>query len=579
MALEAAARRSGAALTVAGGERTLSYDELGRELRKIAGGLIALGVAAGDRVSILAETRLEWALADLGSLCAGAVVVPIYHTNSPDECAYVLAHAGSRVVFCEDAAQVAKIAQVRSQCPDLEHVVVIEGEAPGALTLGELRSRAGAPDLVDERVAAIRPDDLATLVYTSGTTGPPKGCMLTHSNVLETMRLYTRRLGLDREPPSIFMFLPLAHVLARVTQLVTIDVGGTLIFWRGDPKRLADDLKEAQPTHVPAVPRIYEKVQRAILDRVEAGERLKRELFGWALREGHAMRVAERGGGSPGPLRRVRHALADRLVLRQVRSVFGGRLQQALVGAAPIGAEVLEFFDACGVEILEGYGMTESCAAATLNLPGSPRFGTVGPPLDETQVAIDDDGEVLLRGPNVFPGYYRDEAATRETLRDGWLLTGDLGELDAEGCLRLTGRKKDIIITSSGKNVTPVNIENALRESRWVSEAVVYGDRRQYLVALLTLDPDQLGHLAELVGAPPATDAATLSADPRARAALQAEVDAANARFARIEQVKRFAILDHDLTQAAGELTPTLKIKRAFIYDRYKDLFASLYDD
>jgi long-chain acyl-CoA synthetase len=283
-----------------------------------------------------------------------------------------------------------------------------------------------------------------------------------------------------------------------------------------------------------------------------------------------------REGVSPGPVDRARHAVVDRLVLSKVRAVFGGRLRLAMTGAAPIGREVLEFFDACGVPILEGYGMTESCAAGTLNTPRAGRIGTVGRPLTGTEVAIAPDGEVLMRGPHVFAGYHRDEAATRETVRDGWLHSGDLGELDADGFLRITGRKKDLIITSSGKNISPDLIESMLRETRWISQAVVHGDRRPYLVALLTLDPDELEALAAEAGVP--ADPAAMAADPRVRAIVQRDVDAVNARLARIEQIKRFDILERDLSQAAGELTPTLKVKRAAVGRTYAGRFTALYE-
>ncbi len=576
--LRAARRHHGTALTLAGGHDPISYADLDRAARAIAGGLISLGVAPGDRVSVLGETRPEWTLADLGILCAGGVVAPIYHTNAPEECAYILGHAGSRAVLCEDAAQVAKVDAVRAQCPTLEHVIVLTGRAPGAITFAELRERgaAVAPELIEQRAAAPGARDIATLVYTSGTTGAPKGCMLTHGNLAAAIRMYDERLGLRQSPPSIFLFLPLAHVLARVTQFVTLDAGGTLVYWNRDPARLREDLAAGRPTHVPAVPRIYEKVQRAVLDRLEDGPALKREIFRHALSCGRTMRAAQRAGRRPGPVLRARHALADRLVLRQVREVFGGNLRQALVGAAPIGVELLEFFDACGVEILEGYGLTESCATATLNIPGEAHLGTVGPPLDGAEVAIAGDGEILLRGPHVFVGDFRDAAASAEAAQDGWLRTGDLGELDAAGRLRITGRMKDIIITSSGKNIAPTNLENMLRETRWISEAVVHGDRRPYLVALLTLDPDEVPALAERAGLP--ADSVVLASDPHVREILQADVDAVNARLARIEQIKRFTVLDRDLTQSDGELTPTLKVRRAVVEERYATALAALYE-
>ena len=579
MVLGAAARFSGVALQFPRGEETIeiTYPELGVICTEIARGLIALGVEPGDRVSILGLTSANWTLADCGSLCAGAVVTPIYHTNSPEECAYVLAHSEARLIFCDDAAQAAKIEQIRDRCPALQHVVAFE-PVPGAITLEELRQRGAdiPPERVHERLAATDPDDLATLVYTSGTTGPPKGCMLSHENFLATMRMYAQQLGLG-PAHSMFQFLPLAHVLARIAQAVTLSVGARVVYWGGDMAKIIDELPAASPTHIPAVPRIYEKIHGAVAGRAAEGRPYERAMFQWALRCGAKARPVLRARRQPDLLTDLQYRLADRLVLSKVRRVFGSGLEVALVGAAPVAADLLEFFDVCGVLVLEGYGLTESCAAGTINTVNAVRFGTVGRALPGAEVAIADDGEILIRGPLVFKGYYKDPAATDEVLADeGWLRTGDLGELSDDGFLSITGRKKDIIITSSGKNVTPVNIESELRDSRYITEAVVYGDRRQYLVAMLTLDRDEAAKLAGRLGI--ANDPATIANDPQVHAELQREVDRINQKFARIEQIKRFAILDHELTQADGELTPTLKVKRAFVYDKYADLFARLYE-
>jgi long-chain acyl-CoA synthetase len=579
MLLDAAQRHCGAALHYRRDGQTISisYPELGAITTEIARGLVALGLEPGDRVSILAATSADWTLADYGALCAGAVVVGIYHTNSPEECAYVLAHSGSRLVFCEDAAQAAKIAQIRDQCPDLEYVVLFDGAADGALTLAQLRARgtdvpAGA---VHERLAAIGRDDPATLVYTSGTTGPAKGCMLSHANLLETTQMYVDQLGIN-DTHALYQFLPLAHVLARVSQAVVIRAGARACFWSGNPARIMDELSEFEPTHFPAVPRIYEKIHGAVIGRIEDGPAPQRALFRWALARGAEARAHLRSGQPLTGLPALQHRVADRLVLAKVRRIFGGKFQMGLVGAAPVAPELLEFFDACGVLVLEGYGLSETCAAATLNTPAAVRFGTVGKPLPQTEVSCAPDGEILIRGPQVFKGYYKDPAATREALDpDGWLRTGDLGAITDEGFIAITGRKKDLIITSNGKNVTPVNIESGLRETRYITEAVVYGDNRPYLVAMLTLDRDETSNLAARLDI--ANDVATIAGDPRVRTEIQHAVNAVNAKLARIEQIKRFAILDHDLSQSGGEMTPTLKIRRAFIYDKYAEVFAGLY--
>jgi long-chain acyl-CoA synthetase len=579
MVLGAAKARSGPALRFErdGAWMDMSYEALGAMAREIARGLIALGVEPGDRIAVLATTRAEWTLIDCGVLCIGAVVVPIYHTNSPEECRYVLEHSGARLVFCEDEDQLVKIDQIRDACPRLEHVVSFEGGDEAALSLNALRERGAS--VGDEAFEDLQrrgaPEQVATIIYTSGTTGPPKGCVLTHANCLAAIDMYGEALDLHDEPFVVFLFLPLAHALTRVAQMVVLDRGGTLAYWRHDMSMIPEDLAATRPTHFPSVPRVFEKIRGRALAEVERRSALRRRLFAWALRVGQDARGRGRRGERGGPLRRTREWLADRLVLSKIRGLFGGELRLALTGAAPVGLDVLEFFDTCGVLVLEGYGLTETCAATTLNTPAAFRFGSVGRPLAGVELRIASDGEILIRGPHVFRGYHRDEQATREVLEGGWLRSGDLGVLDEDGYLTITGRKKDIIITSSGKNVTPTNLENALRESRWVSQAVVFGDERPYLVALLTLDPDDAPALAMRLGVDPGI--ASMARDERVREALQADVDEVNRRFARIEQIKRFAILDHELTQAAGELTPTMKIKRPVVYDRYAGVFGRLY--
>jgi long-chain acyl-CoA synthetase len=576
VALGAARRHRGDALR-APGRPPIGYDELGHAVREIAGGLAALGVESGDRVGILGGTRPEWTLADFGALCAGATVVPVYHTNSPEECAYVLSHAGVKVLILEDAKQAAKIAKVRGELPELEHVVVMDGTAEGAMTLAELRREgpgAGA-GIADERVAAVAPDDPATIVYTSGTTGPPKGCVLTHANLLSMAGAYIERLGLRESPPVLFQYLPLAHVLARMVQIVGLDTGGTLAFWSGDSKRIVEDIAEAAPTHVPTVPRLLEKIQSRAQGQAQG---VKGQIFTRALRTGERVARARREGRRPGLGDRLRHVVGDRLALSKVRAVFGPNHAIIVTGAAPISLDVLEFFDACGVIVLEGYGMTETCAAATLNTPSERRLGSVGRPLPGTEVSTAGDGEILMRGPHVFQGYHRNPEATAAIMHEGgWLSSGDLGKVDEDGYVHVTGRKKDLVITSSGKNISPELIESALRETTWISQAVVAGDRRSFLVALVTLDPDDAPRLAAELGI--AADPAAMAADERVRAAIEGDIQAVNQRFATIEQVKRFAILPRDLSQADGELTPTLKVKRSVVYDRYSGAIDRLYGE
>jgi long-chain acyl-CoA synthetase len=581
LVLDAAARYRGVALRYPAGDgwRETTYPALGQGVREIARGLIALGVPAGDRVGILSNTRSEWTLADFGAMCAGCAVVPVYQTNSPEECHYVLEHSGCTAIFCEDSEQVSKLAEIRDELPALRHVIRFEGESEGAMTLAQLREHGAdvTDEQLDERVRAASSDDVATIVYTSGTTGPPKGCMLTHGNLRAAVDGAEACIEFAAREEVVYIFLPLAHVLTRLVQLVAVDSGAQLAYWHRDPKRIVADVGEVAPTILPSVPRIFEKIYAAATGKVDASGGGQAKLFWWAIGVGRTVRERERKGGRNGLLLDAQHRVADRLVLHRIRELFGDRVKIALTGAAPIDVDVLTFFHAAGVWVLEGYGMTETSSLATLNTIREHKPGTVGRPFPGCEVRIAEDGEVLIRGAHIFKGYHREERATEATLHEGWLLSGDVGELDADGYLTITGRKKDLIITSSGKNVSPSNIENALQVSRWVSHAVVYGDRRPYLTALLTLDPDEAAALADKVGAPD-SDSAALARHPGVREEIQGAIDDANRRFARIEQVKRFTILDRDLSQEHGELTPSMKVKRNVVYERYAQRFAAIYD-
>ncbi|MDP8943807.1 MAG: long-chain fatty acid--CoA ligase [Actinomycetota bacterium] len=622
MLVDAAGRYEGPAIRYEeGGEwRDVSFGDLGAIVRELARGLLAAGLEPGERVAILSDTRPEWAYADLAALCAGAVVVPVYHTSPAEEIRHVLGHSGARLLFCEDRDQLEKVTEVRDELPCLEQVVLLAGDGggqgsgegggdgqggdgDGAISLAELREGGGdvGEERIDERIAALGPDDLATVVYTSGTTGPPKGVMLTHRNLRCACEAYEQVVD-PGEDPVFYAFLPLAHVLTRVVELVSIDVGATLAFWRRDKSRLLDDLAELRPTHFSAVPRIFEKIYNEA--RGKRGEGLQGKVLDKAVEVGRRVRALERAGRAPGPILRAEHELADRRVLSKVRETFGGRLRLAFTGAAPVAREMLEFLDGCGVLVLEGYGLTETSAAATMNRPDDPRFGTVGRPLPgvELRIAADRDGdqapegtgeqapdgdgeqapegtgEILVRGPQVFAGYLDAEQETGEALdADGWFHTEDLGELDDEGLLRITGRTKDIIVTSSGKNISPANIENRLSDHPYVSHAVVYGDDRPYLTALITIDEDERSKLAERAGS--SDDPGEMAEHEGVREQLQQVVDEANRDFARIEQVKKFAILERDLSQEEGELTPTMKPKRGVVHERHEALLERLYEE
>ena len=573
--LPLAARRGGAAIALkhkVGDEwRDVSYEELGRVAREVTLGLIDLGIAKGERVAILGHTRPEWTYANFGILSSGATSVSVYQTNSPEECHYVLGHSESRAVFVEDDEQLAKIRQVQGDLPGLEHVIVMEpgGDTGDAISLDELRERGRGRDDAefDERVASVSPDDVCVFMYTSGTTGPPKGCILTHGNYRNVTSMAEQQ-GVVEEGDVVYLFLPLAHAFALLIQFVALDLGATLAYWEKDPQKIVPNLMEVSPTYFPSVPRIFEKIYTLATANAEDPEKLRQAVqLGTRVRQ---MQV--RGESVPDELQTAFDQAEEKL-FANVRNLFGGRVRQAVTGAAPIAPEILEFFYACGVPVLEGYGMTETSTVATVNGLDEFRFGTVGKPLPGQEMRIAEDGEVLLRGPNIFQGYYKNEDATRETLEEGWLHTGDLGSIDEDGFLSITGRKKDIIITAGGKNITPANLENGIKQNRWVSQAVVVGDRRPYLIALVTLDPEELPKFAEQHDLSPED----VPGSEQMRADIQVTVDGVNQTVGPVEQVKRFTVLPQDLSQETGELTPTLKVKRNVVGEKYEGDIESLY--
>ena len=554
----------------------LSFAAVGDRVRALSLGLIDLGVSKGEKVSILANTRLEWTLFDFAALTAGATVVPIYQTNSAEECHYVLENSDAKVVVVEDAEQLAKVRSVRDRLPMLEHVILIEGEADDAIAMAEIERRGEAGEEAEwrARYSSVTRDDICTFIYTSGTTGPPKGCVISHGNYRAMLDM-TQEVAVVEPDDIAYLFLPLAHSFALLIQFGSFDVGATLAYWERDPLKIVENLGEVRPHYFPSVPRIFEKVYATASGAVDKQGGLKKRIFWWAIGVGGRYQQALREGREPGALLKLQHGFADRQVLSKIRGLFGGRIRQCVSGAAPINPEILRFFEACGVLVLEGYGMTETSTAATISLPGAYKIGTVGRPFNGCEVKIADDGEVLVKGPNIFQGYYKNEEATRETIVDGWLHTGDIGEIDADGYLSITGRKKDIIITAGGKNITPANLEAEIKQLPIVSQCVVIGDRRPYLVALVTLDPEEAAAYAAEHGL--ANDPAALAANSDVEAMIMAHVDQINEKFARVEQVKKIAILLADLSQEGGELTPTMKVKRNVVAEKYADEVEALY--
>src|SRR3954469_25270198 len=550
--------------------RDVSFRQVWEIAREIGLGLIDLGIQKGDRVCLLGNTRVEWSCADWAITMAGAVVVPIYPTNSPEECEWVIGNSDAVAIVCEDASQIAKVAAVRERLPALQHVITMtDGEG---ISTDELRERGRARDAEElvARYEAIGVEDAYTFIYTSGTTGPPKGCVLTHGNYRAILNSVNERELFRGEDDLVYLFLPLAHAFALLIQLGGTDTGAPIAYFGGDTKQIVAELAETKPTYLPSVPRIFEKIYTLVSGNVDPETLKQATEVGGRYHD-----LAIQGEEIPADLQEA-YAKFDEALFEKVRAAFGGRLREAVTGAAPIAKEILEFFWAAGVPVLEGYGMTETATAATTSRPEAHKFGTVGKALTGVELKIAEDGELLVKGKNIFAGYYKNADASFGAVVDGWLHTGDLATIDEDGYVTIVGHKKDIIITAGGKNLTPANFENDMKQVRWVSQCVMHGDRRPYPVALITLDEEEIVPWAREHGIEDCSMRA-LAREPRVRELIQAEVDRANAKYAQVEQVKRFVILDHDLSQETGELTPTLKVKRNVVNERYMPLFDELY--
>ncbi len=567
---------------VDGSWHDVSTDELLDRVWRVAASLQALGLAKGERVAILSNTRLKWMLADFGTGISNGIVVGIYQSNLGPDCAYILNHSEARILFVEDQQQWDKLRDRRKELPHLEHVVRFDGPGDAAegtiswddfLALGDAVSR----EQVDARADAIDPDDTLSLVYTSGTTGTPKGAMLSHHNLLFAAE--SASANLQPKPGfSTLLFLPLAHVFARLIAYLSL-TGGVSLAFAEDLTKVADNLKEIQPDFIASVPRIYEKVQSTVLNTAEDCGGFRRALFHAALATGLKVSKLRQARKPIPPLLALRHAIYDRIALHKVREIFGGRLRWGVSGAAPLNTTVAEFFDACGVTILEGIGMTENSSFSHVNTATDNRFGTVGPAGPGIETKIAEDGEVLIRGDNVMQGYYKDDEATREAISpEGWLHTGDIGEIDADGYLKITDRKKDLIVTAGGKNVAPQRVERILRSSRFISQVMAYGDRKKYIAALITLERPTVLEWAVQKGLG-ARSLAELAADPAVRDLIDGEIKRGNAELASFESVKRFAILPEEFTIENGQITPTMKLKRKVIVERHGDVIESLYGE
>jgi len=540
-----------------GGWREVSQTEAAEAVDELAHGLLALGVTKGDAFGMLARTRLEWVLLDFALAQVGAVPAPIYPSAAAAECCYILEHSNVVGCFVEDDELMAKIEDARPQ-----HVYTVE-------TLPELRAlgrehAAANPDALERAREQIGEDDLFTFIYTSGTTGPPKACMILNRNYYDMCGRIDEIAEFFLPTDVMLLYLPLAHNFGRLMHLLGAHLGYTVAFLP-DPRRIGDVMPQVRPTVLPTVPRVLEKVHTAVSANFAAATGVKRRLIDWALGVGEEVSaLRQRQEPIPAGLA-FKHRIADRLVYSKVKARLGGRLRAAISGGAPLAKEIAEFFHVLDILILEGYGQTEETTASNVNRPDRFKFGTVGPAIPGIDVAIAEDGEILIKGPTVFAGYYKDEEATRAALPgDGWLHTGDVGAIDEDGFLTVTDRKKDIIVTAGGKNVAPQNIEGLLKGIPWVSQALVVGDRRPYLVALITLDPDEVSKLDGT------KDLNSLVAEA---------VERVNASLAHFEQIRRFEILSRDFSPEENEITPTLKLKRRVVEQNFASELEELYRD
>src|SRR5574342_819323 len=558
----------------------VSWKEMARRARDVADGLASLGVQPGDRISIIGETQLEWILADVGIMGSGAITVPISQSNPAHECHYILEHAGSSWIFVDSEAQAAKVREVLPRLPGLKGIVRFVGEPRNERerTLESLEQagaawRSAHPDDHAARVGRIGMEDPACILYTSGTTGNPKGVVLTHGNWTYEARV-SAEISAVRPDDVVLLFLPMAHSVAKAIEAAWFSMGGAAAFVESLEK-IVDDAGEVRPTTMPSVPRIFEKAYNAVMAKGLQTPGLKGKLFAMAMRGFDDWASGKIAGEERSSLAfTVGKKLVFPKLAQALSERFGGRMRGFVSGGAPLSPKIGWFFHLLGFTILEGWGLTETSAGTCVNRFGANKIGTVGPPMPGTEIAIAEDGEVLVRGPGVMKEYYRNPAATAEVIRDGWLCTGDIGELDRDGCLRITDRKKDLIKTSGGKYVAPQNLENELKADPLISQVMVHGDQRRFITALVTLNEEAARKWANENGVPPG---ARLHDDPRVYGRIHRTVDTLNSKQASYATIKKFAILPKDFAIETGELTPTLKVKRKFCAQKYKEILDAFY--
>lgn len=571
---------------VEGQWKTTSWRDYDRQVRRCARALLAFGIEPQQTVAILGGNKPEWSVFCLAVMSVRAIAVGVYQTCSAEQVAYIVDHAEAPLILVEDGQQLAKVEARSESLPLLRTVVTMRpaGEpqrrpgGPAVLAWDDFLARGEevAEEAAEQRFAEIRGDDIASFIYTSGTTGHPKAVMISHLNILETGRIGNALHGIQ-EFDSMVSYLPLAHVAEQMMSIHMPAYVGFAVYYAESTEKLPQNLLEVQPSIFFAVPRVWERYFAAISDRMKSQKPVSRRIAAWAMRKGFQYSEALNHGVKPSPLLAAQFALSDRLVLAKVRAAIGLRnLRIAASGAAPITKEILDFFAGLGVRVYEVYGLSETCGPGTWNRAGRTRLGTVGPPLPEVELRLEEDGEILFRGPNVFRGYFKDEKTTAEALdAEGWLHTGDLGQLDVNGCLTITGRKKEILITSGGKNIAPAPIENALKEIELVGDAVVIGDGRRFLTALIALEEEAAGRFARRHGL--TGGERQLHLEPRVLDELRRGIESINQRFARVENVRDFRLLPMRLSSDRGELTPTLKVKRTAVADHYADLIDEMY--
>lgn len=558
------------------------WEEIGEITRNIAKGLLSLGIERGDKVCIMSQTRAEWVYSDFGILSIGAVGVPIYPSNTPEQAMYIINDSEAKAVVVEDLTQLEKMMKIRNDIPNVKKIIVIEGfkgEDEFVMSLEALISlgkRFDDKGDVERTIKNIKPEEVATIVYTSGTTGPPKGVVQTHENHLAMVEGVVSLAIIGKEKELDLAFLPLSHSFGRAGEFTEIYLGNIVAFAESLQK-LPENLLEVHPTLIYSVPRIYEKVYAAILSKAKESP-LKEKIFNWALGVGRKRSECIQKKKSVPLSLKIKFALAQRLIFNKVMERLGGRLKYAISGGAPLAKEIAEFFHSCGLLVLEGYGLTETCPALTMNRPDNFKFGSVGLPIPGCQIKIAEDGEILGKGNNVaYLGYFKKPDQTKEVFtEDGWFKTGDIGYIDEDGFLFITDRKKDIIVTAGGKNVAPQNIENMVKADPFISQIVVLGDKKPYLVALITLNKEEVEKLAKEKGITYSSYEELLS-DKEIYNRVKKWIEEVNSKLASYETIKKFAILPQDFTIESGELTPTLKVKRKVVYQKYADAIEKLY--